>query len=220
MSITNNYNTEPYYDDFNPEDDKNFHRILFRPGVSVQARELTQLQTLLQNQIARHGEHFFKEGSPVTGAEFGFTNNADAVKLNGTNGTLSVDSYSEQLLDVVVVGSKSGVEARIVHVEDATAVDPLTIYVNYLTSGYDGSTSIFKDDESLLWKRTEEDIAASITEISGISEGRPLAVTAPTNATAKGATASIESGIIFVKGCYVHIPRQSCLLYTSPSPRD
>jgi hypothetical protein len=219
MSITNNYNTEPYYDDFNPEDDKNFHRILFRPGVSVQARELTQLQTLLQNQIARHGEHFFKEGSPVTGAEFGFTNNADAVKLNGTNGTLSVDSYSEQLLDVVVVGSKSGVEARIVHVEDATAVDPLTIYVNYLTSGYDGSTSIFKDDESLLWKRTEEDIAASITEISGISEGRPLAVTAPTNATAKGATASIESGIIFVKGCYVHIPRQRVVLSKySPNP--
>ena len=44
-----NYNNDPYWDDFNP--DKNFHRILFKPGVAVQARELTQAQTILQNQI-------------------------------------------------------------------------------------------------------------------------------------------------------------------------
>ena len=43
-----NFNTDPYYDDYN--EDKNFHRILFKPGVAVQARELTQLQTILQNQ--------------------------------------------------------------------------------------------------------------------------------------------------------------------------
>ena len=35
----------PYYDDF--DEDKNFKRILFRPGYAVQARELTQLQTIL-----------------------------------------------------------------------------------------------------------------------------------------------------------------------------
>jgi hypothetical protein len=36
------FNTEPFFDDYS-EDDK-FHRILFRPGYAVQARELTQLQ--------------------------------------------------------------------------------------------------------------------------------------------------------------------------------
>ncbi len=217
MAITNNYNTEPYYDDFNPDDDKNFHRILFRPGVSVQARELTQLQTILQNQIARHGEHFFKEGAAVTGAEFGFTNKFHAVKLNPTNGTQSVETYLDELLDLVVRGSKSGIEARIVHVEPATAVDPTTIYVNYVGSGIDGKSYSFQDDESLLWQRTDEDIAANTIDISGIAEGNPLAVTIPSNATSDGSSASIESGVIFAKGNFVYIEKQRIILskYTS-----
>ena len=57
------FNTSPYYDDFS--DDKNYHRILFRPGLAVQARELTQLQTILQDQISKFGQHVFKEGSRV-----------------------------------------------------------------------------------------------------------------------------------------------------------
>ena len=65
QSLTTNFFIDPYYDDFN--ENKNFHRILFRPGQAVQARELTQLQTMLQNQIDRFAEHVFKEGSIVTG---------------------------------------------------------------------------------------------------------------------------------------------------------
>ena len=61
------FNTTPYYDDF--DEDKNFHRILFRPGRAVQARELTQSQTILQDQITKFGDHLFKDGSRVTGAE-------------------------------------------------------------------------------------------------------------------------------------------------------
>ena len=51
-------NVAPYYDDF--AENKNFHRILFRPGYAVQARELTQLQSILQNQIERFGSHVFQ----------------------------------------------------------------------------------------------------------------------------------------------------------------
>ena len=56
-SLTTNFNVSPYYDDFN--ETKNFHRILFRPGQAVQARELTQMQTIQQNQIDRFAEHIF-----------------------------------------------------------------------------------------------------------------------------------------------------------------
>lgn len=55
----------PYYDDFS--DEKNFLRILFKPGYAVQARELTQLQTILQSQISKFADHFFKEGSKIFG---------------------------------------------------------------------------------------------------------------------------------------------------------
>ena len=62
-----NFNVSPYYDDFS--EDKNFHRVLFRPAYAVQARELTQLQTILQNQLERFGEHVFKDGAQVIPGE-------------------------------------------------------------------------------------------------------------------------------------------------------
>ena len=61
MSLNTNFNVNPYYDDF--DEDKKFLRLLFKPGYAVQARELTQLQTLLQNQTSRFGNHIFKNGS-------------------------------------------------------------------------------------------------------------------------------------------------------------
>ena len=61
------FNYDPYYDDFN--EDKNFMRILFKPGYAVQARELTQLQTILASQIEKFGNHIFKSGSPIVGGK-------------------------------------------------------------------------------------------------------------------------------------------------------
>jgi len=67
-----NANTAPYYDDFDTT--KNFHRILFNPGRPVQARELTQLQTILQNQIERFGDHVFRHGAAVLGGKAAHSN--------------------------------------------------------------------------------------------------------------------------------------------------
>lgn len=58
-----NTNINPYYDDF--DESKNYHQILFKPGFAVQARELTQLQTIIQDQIQKFGNHIFKHGSVV-----------------------------------------------------------------------------------------------------------------------------------------------------------
>ena len=60
MSINTNFNVDPYYDDF--DEDKKFLRVLFKPGYAVQARELTQAQTIVQKQIERFGNHIFKIG--------------------------------------------------------------------------------------------------------------------------------------------------------------
>ena len=56
---------QSYYDDF--DESKNFHKVLFRSGRPLQARELTQSQSILQNQIERFGKHIFKNGSIVEG---------------------------------------------------------------------------------------------------------------------------------------------------------
>ena len=57
MALTTDFNVDPYYDDF--DQTKNFYKVLFRPGYAVQAREVSQLQTILQKQIERHGQHMF-----------------------------------------------------------------------------------------------------------------------------------------------------------------
>ena len=77
--VKTNFNIAPYYDDY--DKDKNFHRVLFRPGFAVQARELTQLQTILQEQVTRFGDNIFKEGSKVFGGDVTLNNQVQSLKL-------------------------------------------------------------------------------------------------------------------------------------------
>ena len=95
MSQKTDLNISPYYDDFS--ESKNFHKVLFRAGRPVQARELTQSQSLLQNQVQRFGDHMFKEGSIVNGAETDIDMDVEFVKVEATNpngaGTADVSSF-------------------------------------------------------------------------------------------------------------------------------
>ena len=79
MPSPTDFNLSPYYDDFN--ESKSFHRILFRPAFAVQARELTQSQTILQNQVEKLGNHFFKDGAMIIPGEIGYDLNYYAVRL-------------------------------------------------------------------------------------------------------------------------------------------
>ena len=79
-NVTTNFNVSPYYDDY--DEDKAFLRVLFRPGYAVQARELTQLQTILQKQSSRLGDHIFKDGSSVLGGEVTLDTEVSYLKLS------------------------------------------------------------------------------------------------------------------------------------------
>ena len=58
-----NLNVSPYYDDFDRDND--YYRVLFKPGYPVQARELTTMQSMLQSQLEKFSDHFFKEGKAI-----------------------------------------------------------------------------------------------------------------------------------------------------------
>ena len=79
MALTTTFNVSPYYDDATTS--KDFYKVLFRPGFSLQARELSQLQTLLQYQIERGGLHLFENGAKVYGADITFDTKVHALKL-------------------------------------------------------------------------------------------------------------------------------------------
>ena len=79
MPSPTDFNLSPYYDDFN--ESKKFHRILFRPSFAVQARELTQSQTLLQNQIEKVSDHLFKQGAMVIPGQVSIDTEYTSIKL-------------------------------------------------------------------------------------------------------------------------------------------
>ena len=142
MPIETNLNTSPYHDDFN--ENKDFYKILFRPGVSLQARELTQLQSMMQNQIERFGNHVFKSGTIISGVNFSFNNKYDYVKildLQVDGQPVNVNSF----IDLNVVNS-SNLVAKIVNVRQGfESRDPDTnyLYLKYVNSGSDSNTSVF-----------------------------------------------------------------------------
>ena len=59
----------PYYDDYvgSRHYDKGYVKVLWKPSRAVQARELTQMQSYSQNQIASLGGYLFKDGTVVQG---------------------------------------------------------------------------------------------------------------------------------------------------------
>jgi len=124
-------NTSPYFDDY--DEDKKFVRILYRPGRAVQARELSQAQTLQQIQTRRFAEYFFKQGALVSGCEQNLDLNLSFVKLeklyNGSE--VNVDSFSGS----IVYGASSGIKAYCGLVTDIDGNDPKTLFVSYATNG-------------------------------------------------------------------------------------
>lgn len=140
-------NQSPFWDDF--DEGKNYHRVLFRPGVAVQARELTQLQTILQNQIERFGENIFKVGTVIKGCTQSFDSNYQYVKIldNQVDGQpCNMDLYANTL----VIGS-ANLRAYVVNtVTGLQTQDPdlNTLYVKYLNTGT-GGEKLFTEGTTL-----------------------------------------------------------------------
>ena len=110
MALETNLNQSPYFDDF--DETKNYNRILFRPGFAVQARELTQLQTILQNQIERFGNEILVDGTIVTGTALKIED-IDFVKLRDKDANnrvlLLTDFFSGGVVaNATVTGTTSG----------------------------------------------------------------------------------------------------------------
>ena len=121
MPQITNLNVAPYYDDFDKDD--NFHRVLFRPGYAVQARELTTLQSIMQNQVEGFGRHMFQEGSMVIPGQLAYSTSVDNIQLASTfaGETLVPSQYYNATNPVVITGATSGVQAKVIGYQDATA---------------------------------------------------------------------------------------------------
>ena len=206
MPQETNLNVSPYFDDF--DKDKNFYRVLFKPGSPVQARELSTLQSILQNQIEQFGTHFFKEGSKVIPGNLSYDNNFTCVQVEDAFLGIPVSLYSDQLVGLRITGARSGVTATIKKILSKIDSDRgnLTLYVKYEKSGDDFATETFSDGESL---SANQDI---VYGASVIAANEPFANTLAFGATAIGSAMSIGEGVYFVRGTFAQVQNETLIL--------
>ena len=215
MALETNLNQSPFFDDF--DETKNFHRVLFRPGFAVQARELTQLQTILQNQIERFGNEILVDGTIVTGAALKIEN-IDFVKLRDKDANnrvlLLTDFFSGGVVaNATVTGTTSGMTAQLIDVaegSEANAPNNLTLFVKYTNSGTNNTTKAFADNEVLtLRNRTGNAYIVAGNTITSSSTGL-------------GTRATVGDGVIYHKGHFIRVASQSHIVSkytTNPSKK-
>ena len=213
MPAKTDFNVSPYWDDYNISDD--FYRVLFRPGYAVQARELTTLQSILQNQIEQFGNHVFKDGALVIPGSLAYDSKYYALKLQSTFGSNTVATYLSQYVGATITGATSGVTAQVINysVADSSTGDPDTLFIKYITtSTVDNSTVVFSDNENISADKV----------ISSYAIDAASAQAQATSATATGSAVTVLGGIYFIRGFMVQNTEQSLILdkYTStPSYR-
>ena len=210
MAQIKNLNVAPYYDDFDERD--NFHKVLFRPGYAIQARELTTLQSILQNQIERHGRHTFKEGSVVIPGQVSYSDAYYSLKLENTfaGEDIKLEQYLNQRVPVIITGEDSGVKAKIFNYTVGTTDVQPYLYGQLISVGSDNSQTRFTNGENL-------SVSIATTHTSSYSTGiASLKAFTETNTEIScvqiGSAVSVEQGVYFIRGQFVRCYNQTIIL--------
>lgn len=178
------FNVDPYNDDFKQNAlDNNYLRILFKPGYAVQARELTQIQSILQNQIKQFGNHIFQNGSPVIGGNLTLDNKVKYLKLTETYNNTDVNV--EDFVGKVIRNTSGTTQAKVLTSYYPTGGTP-TLLVKYLTG------SEFSDGSVIT-------IATTTTQAQLISS----------NSSGLATICSINEGVFYVDGFFIKVLDQT-----------
>ena len=197
-----NFNVDPYYDDFDAA--KNYHRILFKPGFAVQARELTQAQTILQDQITKFADNIFKQNSPVTGGQITTNFNCYYIKLQETYNNANIDV---SLFDGKLIQDQYGlIRARVIAVVAATGTagegDPPTLIVTYLSGSQFTNGQTVYDSLSNLAATTITVGATGLSSVASIAQGVFYISSNYTN----------SDGIVISNGVFVQVNPQTVVI--------
>mgnify|MGYP001413132492 FL=1 len=206
MPQNTNLNASPYFDDF--EASKNFNRVLFKPGTPVQARELTTLQSILQNQVEKFGRHMFKEGSVVIPGSVHYDNEYTCVKVESTFFGIPVELYFHALQNLRIKGKTSGVIATVKKLLPASQsiTNHTTLYIKYERSGDDGKTAKFLDGETLI------SLSTFVLGATTITSGSDFANCITSGATAIGSAFTVTKGVFFARGAFVDVQQETIIL--------
>lgn len=179
-----------YKDDFNEDD--NYHRILFNPRKALQARELTQLQTIIQKEIERFGKNIFKEGASVSPSGIVIDEKYEYIKID------EVSVPGTAVGDEIFTAQTSGLKFQIVEsVNQNTDLGlDATLYVRYINSS----------------NHIPSATPARVLDGEQLQGTNNVFNSKSINATGSGCKISIGEGDFFIGGLFVHAPAQSLII--------
>lgn len=231
MPINTDLNIAPYFDDF--DFDKQFYRILFKPAYAVQARELTQLQTILQNQVEQFGDNIYQEGSIIKGCNFTDLNSLKFVKVVDKVGldvetfvggpTTITDSGVEKEVDVVYeLESATGLKASVITATrgfETRPPDLNTFYINYLNTE-DAGKATFDAGELLTINKYVYEGSAERVDLRELNVNS-INVTLQNPHVGSSFGIQAAPGVIFQKGHFLFTTAQTLVVskYTN-QPTD
>jgi len=231
MPISTDLNVDPYFDDYNLE--KQFYKVLFKPSYPVQARELTQLQTILQNQVEQFGDNIFKEGSIVKGCNFTELNDIKFVKVTDKAG-FSISNYVGSQDTVTILGQSyarnntyelrgvvTGVKASVVAATSGFETrnpNLNTFFINYITSS--GANKAFQTGELLnIYKISTVEVASGVNRTETLVES--INVTSFVAATGSSFGLRSAPGVIYQRGHFLYAEEQLIIVSKySDAPND
>jgi len=189
------FSIAPYYDDFQSTSGakyNNYMRILFKPGYAVQARELTQIQSILQNQIKSLGDFVLQNGSPVSGGHITFDVSSKSIQIQSTQSgiPITISDFNNQLIINATGSAIARAKVTAVDTSTSSAVSAGSLILKYLTS--------------------DEFADGDVIQIANGNQEKATLLTS--NALSNCATVSINDGVFYVDGYFVYVPSQTIVL--------
>ena len=203
MPLNTDLNVPPYFDDY--DEANSYYRILFKPQQAVQARELTQVQSILQNQIERFGNWAFKNGDIVDGCPIIDLPRLDYVRLSDTasNSSSTTVPYDPRaFINAFAVSLTSNLTARVLSANIGYyAYYPNTniVYLQYVNTGNNGATT-FANNEPLQFYIANTLGNTALANVNTLSN-----TTSNTTTTGKAHGISVGVGTVFINGEFVKV---------------
>lgn len=205
------YQSSPYFDDYvsSGNEAKGHLKILFKPGLPVQTRELNQLQTLIQSQVDRFGSHVFEEGSKVINGDVTVDGNLFWADVTLTHADLKIGSSSPTAADVATR------LALLTNVDSVTLESPESISLTADVVSVEAITTTTSTTKYRLFLRYTKKTQSKALFGVGVTIRAKNAISGTTVAsgTSIGTVAEagfatklhVDKGIFFVAGHFVNV---------------
>ena len=183
---------------------------MFKPGFPVQARELSTLQSILQNQVESFGTHMFKDGSMVIPGGIAYDQEYYSLKIEEEHLGTPVTLYLNELIGLRLKGEITGNIVSIdnfEYPEDNADLTNLTIYVKFLESGDDNSTNGLTEGENLI---VEETFSYGNTIVNAGQS--VLNLIESEDAFRVGSAVGISEGVYFIRGNFIQVNSEKIVL--------